>query len=503
MSRKVVKILLALLLVVIALPIGGILPQGKVFASPAWLDGWDKRVKLTIDQDDIDATLSDFPVLVYLSTSSGRNGDDVSFVFDELENDANRKKIAVTKSDGTTECYVEIEKWDDVNEEAWLWVKVPDIANDADTNLYLYYDKDHADNDAYVGDTNDVVAENVWDSNFKLVSHIRDNPDNEHVRDSTLNDNDGIKTAAGEPAVTTSGKIDDAQEFDGTDDHIHVAHAASLDFTTPYTLEAWVYPDQLRSYEVIFCRGAGDADDIEAYIQTSTSFVIAHNRGNGGTFNYESGWTNPPATTWTHVAIVWLNLRWYLYHNGVLQDSSSGNKVDPLDTDKGWIIGATEATAFGATNEFDGKIDEVRISITNRSVAWIKATYETGSDDLLGFGSEEEAPAPPAPPIVPPRTPSLFLFGLLTLAGALTCTMFVSGQAMLGFPCAILWAIVGGHCYLQSAVPWGDIYYYLFFTAFGMTIFTIIAAVGLREKRDTLADEELEKGYGTYVDEVE
>jgi len=207
--------------------------------DPGWLSGWDKRIKLTVDSGDIDAALSDFPILVYISTSSGYNSDDVSCVFDELTSDDNRKKIAVTLGEDT-ECYVEIEKWDDANEKAWLWVKVPSIADDADTDLYLYYDSTHADNDAYVGDPNSTPAENVWDTNFKLVTHMRDDPDTSHIRDSTENNNDGAKTGAGEPAVTTDGKIDDAQHFDGADDDITVADAASLDITTNITLEVWV-----------------------------------------------------------------------------------------------------------------------------------------------------------------------------------------------------------------------------------------------------------------------
>lgn len=49
-------------------------------------------------------------MLLYISASSEYNNDDISCVFDELQSDANRKKIAVTKSDGETECKVEIEK---------------------------------------------------------------------------------------------------------------------------------------------------------------------------------------------------------------------------------------------------------------------------------------------------------------------------------------------------------------------------------------------------------
>ena len=100
-----------------------------------------EQVQTTIDSSKIDtADLTDFPVMVHLSTASGIGDADVSAVFDELSSDANRKKIAVTTSDGTTQCYVEIEKWDDANEQAWLHVKVPTVAYDADTILYLYYD---------------------------------------------------------------------------------------------------------------------------------------------------------------------------------------------------------------------------------------------------------------------------------------------------------------------------------------------------------------------------
>jgi hypothetical protein len=38
---------------------------------------------------------------------------------------------------------------------------------------------------------------------------------------------------------------------------------------------------------------------------------------------------------------------------------------------------------------FDGKLDESRISNSARSAAWIKATYESGRDHLVDFGSEE------------------------------------------------------------------------------------------------------------------
>ena len=84
------------------------------------------------------------------------------------------------------------------------------------------------------------------------------------------------------------------------------------------------------------------------------------------------------------------------------------------------------------------------------------------------------------------------------LAGAavfLTMAMFQSRQAMLGFPCLIFWAIMGGYCYQQSTATW-DIYYFTFFGSFGMAIFCTFAAYGLRTKKEELAegDEFIDEG---------
>jgi len=139
-----------------------------------WLREWGKRVKITIDHSKIDAPLFNFPILLYLSASSGQHPRDVTFVFNEIG--ANSKKIAVTQNDGTTQLYVEIEKWDYANKKARLWVKVPHIASDIDTDLYLYYDKNHADNVDYVGYSNSLPAKNVWSNHFVYVRHMRDEP---------------------------------------------------------------------------------------------------------------------------------------------------------------------------------------------------------------------------------------------------------------------------------------------------------------------------------------
>ena len=89
----------------------------------------------------------------------------------------------------------------------------------------------------------------------------------------------------------------------------------------------------------------------------------------------------------------------------------------------------------------------------------------------------------------------MLMFALVFIAVVLTLAMFISKQAMLGFPCLIFWAILGGYCYQQSTATW-DIYYLTFFGSFGMAIFCAFAAFGLRTKKEELAegDEYIDEG---------
>lgn len=362
-----------------------------VISTNYWMSGWAKRVKLTIDQNDIDSALSNFPILVYLSTSSGRNNDDVSFVFDELQSDANRKKIAVTTFDGITQCYVEIEKWDDANEEAWLWVKVPSISSSMDTDLFLYYDSTHADNTVYVGDPNSTPAENVWDGNFKLVTHMQDDPDTSHVRDSTSNNNDGTKSWWGQPAVTTNGQIDDAQDFDGFNDYIRRGSTPSLNLPTAFTISTWLYFEGNPDYEYVVVRNTSTTGDAQygAYIrspQTGGNWGIVINGSITDIVNRT--WA---MNTWTYVVWTWDGSNIRCYFNGGL-DGTPVAYSGPLTNQGNWFnIGRRSASFDGNSSSglFNGRIDEVRVSNIYRGAAWIKASYETQRDHLLDFGSEE------------------------------------------------------------------------------------------------------------------
>lgn len=379
-SLFVLVLLLSFLITSINIPV--------VDASVGWLSGWSYRVKLTIDQDDVNLTLTNFPVLIYLSSSSGYNNDDVTFVFDNLTSDANQLKIAVTTSNGTTECYVEIEDWSDAAETAWLWFKAPSISNTSDTDFYLYYDSSHANNTNYVGIKESVPAEQVWDSYFKLVQHLDE--DSGNIADSTNDDNDGSPYS--NPTYRETGVIDGAIDFDGNDE-FELGSDADLK-PQQLTFEAWVKTDDYTrslngglGYGLIFGSANNFRYKIDFHSSTARLYVADTSNVYGDAISIGDN-------NWHHWVITYDGANVNVYKDGSNATNPIPCSVTLSSAYDYFMLGARLNGDYG----IDGDIDEVRLSSgtgSARNYGWIRATYETNRDEMLDWGGQElENPAP-------------------------------------------------------------------------------------------------------------
>jgi len=352
-----------------------------------------------LDQAEV---LAHFPVLLKLGSSVGLGSTDVTSIFDEVG--ANSHKIAVTESDGTTQLYVEIEKWDSGSEVAWLHASKSGWEAIAGGQLYFYYDNSKPDNDTYVGDTNDEIAENVWNSNFLAVYHMADGVDNEHIYDSTSNDNDATKGAAANPNVNTSGQMGNAQEFDAAEEHI-AAPAFSL--ATVMTAEAWIKPNAAciaRAYPTIFHKvDATPLTDWWLRMDSGKPRVIIYESDAGTGITDPSGEDALSADTFYYLAMMADGSNVYCYVN----DGTYGTTptYDGTIRNNGITTDIGKQTTAG--RYWSGLLDEIRISDIGRGAGWLLASYKNGCDELLTWGSEEQ----PAPEIT--NTPGSNDFGIL------------------------------------------------------------------------------------------
>jgi len=372
--------------------LSALIPNQLIRADPGWLTGWNYRVQLNIDHNDIGSELVHFPVLVYISNSSGIGSDDVSFVFDRIGSSS--LKMAATKSDGTTELYVEVERWDVANERGWIWVSKSDwvISNITDTVFYLYYDGDHVNNTNFVGIKGSAPAENVWNSDFKGVWHLDEDPSGTppQIIDSTSGDHDGTSHGSMTSDDQVLTIIDGGLDFDGAyltveTDWIEVSNHADLNPTSAITVEVWakISPETTATNLVS-----------KVVVGTNGYMMYMENNGQAFFFVYGLTATNSGGTgvltigDWYYLVGVYDGNFLRIYSQGIQENSDIATGSINVNSES-LDFARYGANGAGSGQGWSGEEDEIRISSISRSSDWIKATYESSREHLIDFGVEE------------------------------------------------------------------------------------------------------------------
>jgi hypothetical protein len=331
----------------------------------AFLTGWSYRKKITIDETKVDADLTDFPVLVKLTSSN--------FDFSKARSDG--YDIRFTSSDGTTLLKYERERHDATNQVAEYWVKVPSVSGSANTDFYIYFGNSSASDGA--------DPTNVWDTNFHTVYHLGESAS--PSQDSTITNQD--LTWVNTP-TQIDGKIGKGLDFD-EDDRLETS---SIYPTTALTLEAWFKCDaKLSNYDVII--GEAIQHDYSLHIRDDASVTrilrgwVVNTDGTDGTC--EGANNSAPLNTWIYAVLTYDGSYVRLYKDGV--EIASAPLTGNIRQDGGNFQIASGASGY---RDFDGIIDEVRFSFNARSAAWIKASYNSGNNSLVSYGSEEASYQP-------------------------------------------------------------------------------------------------------------
>jgi hypothetical protein len=350
-----------------------------------WLEGWGRRVMLVLDPNDVRDNLVDFPVPVHLSDSSGIEGEDVTFVFDELTDDSMRHRIAITEEDGVTECNVEVESWSSSAREAWLWVGVPFVSFRFDTVLYLYFDSTMPDNTAHVADTNDPAAELVWDAGYQGVFHLSEGAGPDTYDSSLLNNHCGMS----QTDHWGPGRIDGAYGFDGDDEWAFCGDHASLRPEHALTVEAWIMPQAYGDWDAAIAQmwdnGSNEAGYWLGSVSADGPFVFWVN-------TVLDGWIETSGDlslhAWNHVVGTYDGTTVRLYVNALevsTAATSGAINYDPLP----YGFNLARYHDSNEDNRMNVSLDEVRVSNTARSLAWIGTSFESQNDNFVDFGVVE------------------------------------------------------------------------------------------------------------------
>jgi len=369
----------------------------------AWLSGWDQRIKLDIDYTNkIGASVTQFPITIFLGAGNG----ETTKVFDEIT--TNNLKMAITTSDGETQMYGEIEKWDNGSQIGIIHTSLAGWTISANTSIYLYYDNDHADNSTYIGVINSAAGATVWNANFVGVWHLAQDPSGTapQILDSTSNDNDGTSGGTMTSADLVDTNIGKGIDFDGTDDHIKQTLPAEMKSANVF-LEAVLTIDVDNASQIVLNsspRGSHADGRGVALIINSTAKTFLRKGHGTGSWVTTTGATSVTTATPHYIAAGFDGSNRKVYLNGV-EDATdadttaiewadrTGVEDYPNPAQLYFSADKSNEVGNGATvpsgGYVNGIIDELRYSDTARAAAWIKGTYNSLMDGLLTYGTEE------------------------------------------------------------------------------------------------------------------
>ena len=334
-------------------------------SSASWYgSSWSYRKKITINHTKVADSLTDFPVLISttsndLSSKAQSNGNDILF----------------TQSDGITKLNHEIESYTSSTGALVAWVKT-NLSSTTDTVLYMYYGNS--------GASDQQNTTSVWDSNYAAVYHLRESGFTYY--DSTAYHNN---ITAGVIPTRSTGGIGYWQLFDGTSNYLTIPAGAGL--TGAFTLEAIVKAQSTSTSEVVFGYNRTDYSNSPGL---SLGFSLASNAIFIGHAGLQKSLSPASLYMATGTTYWWSNAHpststITFYINGADQTANYGDTTYFNNSSTYYTIGARNYGGYGLF--WNGYIDEVRISSTTRSAAWISTSYNSQNSPLtfMTFGSEE------------------------------------------------------------------------------------------------------------------
>lgn len=330
---------------------------------------WSRQCELIIQSSKVGSNLTDFPVLLTLDTLPSEmfdadgtypalsDGGDIRFTTDEAGSNRLACEIVTFTIDN-----------DPANGVAEIWVSVDSISSSSDTSIWVWYNKD---GESQPGESEVYGKHATWNAAFEVVHHSNDTTTSS-ITDSTSNSNDGAKNGANEPIeIAGPWAGSQAQDYDGQNDYINIGEAP-FDITGNITVEAWIKITNFDTdWQAIITKG----DSAWRFTRNgATNFL--HFAMNGLTPRNVDGTVNVNDGLWHHIVGVYDGSTLFIYIDGT-EDNSAGQTGSPSNSNDDVLIGENSQTTG---RHFNGLIDEVRVSTTDRAVGWISSCFNNQDD---------------------------------------------------------------------------------------------------------------------------
>src|SRR5260370_6177108 len=356
-KTKILQVALMVWLIVLSL-------SGSAFAW--WNDEWTLRKKITLDTTSTGTVITD-PIGTSAMLIRLHDGD---FQFASAKDDGGDLRF-VAEDDKTLLTY-HIEKFDSLLDEAFVWVKLPDLKPGTRTSFWLYYGNSGAK--AVKADD----PKGTYDAETVLVYHFAEHgqPPLDATKFANNAQNAGIPDDGS--LIGTGLRLDGQGK-------ITIPASSSLVWSdgTALSWSAWIKPAAAQPDATIFSRQDG-ANAFRIGGDNAVPFVEV--TGANGTQRSPAGAAISP-NSWHHFAMVAGGGKITLFLDGEQYAALNGT-VSALNSPA--LLGGDASGRAG----FNGELDELELSKVARPAGFVKlAALSQGGDKapkLLSFGEDEQ-----------------------------------------------------------------------------------------------------------------
>ena len=309
--------------------------------------------------------LAGFPVLVRIS-------DDMptGFAYDQLRSPSTGADLAFLDMEGNGLPF-EIDTWN-TNGESLVWVTLPTMTNG--TTFVMCWGSDTSGKS--------LCADNPF-SGYKGVWHMN----SASPVDASASGNNG--TAGGSAAVA-AGKVGSAVSLPNKSDYVTCGqNQPNSELFSGFTVEGWANLDNTSGNHTLFGKNLFmSVRTSGAKIQITTPGIKDHNDISA----------NLSPNTWFHWAMTFVpgNSGLKFYVNGVnVNTQNASNLGNQTQSGEMWL----GRNQWGNDQNFQGSLDEMRLSAGIKSADWIAADYATQNDPAFLTASEAEPYGETAEPV--------------------------------------------------------------------------------------------------------
>lgn len=323
-----------------------------------WNPAWSLRQQLTLntgtDGAAIAETSGDSTVLVRLTDSN--------FQFGSAREDGSDLRFVA--ADGKTLLPHQIESYDAVLTEAFIWVRLPEVRPASKQTFHLYFGNADAAMPAAAKPTD------AYDGDTALVYHFDGR--GSAPADATGNGNKAESAGAtAQQALIGSGlKLSETTR-------LVIPNSATLEWkqAQPLTLSVWIKPSALQPNAVILSRADGTS---ALRILLDQGLPTVEVSSAGAPLRGQAA-APVAASSWSHLALVADGKTLRLFLNGTPCASVDGG-LPALNT--ALILGGLATEAAGSKG-FSGDLDELTICRVARPAAWLKlAAINQANNDV-------------------------------------------------------------------------------------------------------------------------